>query len=108
MKKLILAAATVALLGTAATSTADAAAGCPKWACGSNGVQLNGISRNGMHFNGWRTNGLGKNGLGRNGMWFNGIQTHGMGANGLTKPVEPTAPVVDAVVLPSGETVDLR
>lgn len=93
MRKLIFAAAIVALLGPAATSTADAATICPKWACGSNATQVNGLSRNGMRFNG----------LGRNGWRTNGIET-----NGLQQRAASDSPVVNAVILPSGETIDLR
>ena len=93
MKKLVLAAATAALLGTAATTTADAGAGCPKWICGENGTQLNGIGKNGMRFNGWRTN---------------GHELQGVQVNGLQQPIGSARPVVNAVILPSGETIDLR
>jgi hypothetical protein len=46
-----------------------------------------------MRFNGWRTNG-----------W----RTNGIGTNGLQQPAASESTVVNAVILPSGEIVDLR
>jgi hypothetical protein len=72
MTRLVLAAATVVALSSAA-STAHArplgAAGCPKFACGSNGTQITGIAR---------------------------------------PALDAKRPVINAVTLPSGETIDLR
>jgi hypothetical protein len=93
MKTLLLAAAAVLLLNTAAFAGSKNAGGCPVWMCGSNGLEKNGIRVNGMRFNG----------LGRNGWRTNGIET-----NGLLQPATSESPVVNAVILPSGETVDLR
>ena len=85
MKTLILAAATATFLGTAGITT--------EWLCGENGVQINGIGKNGMQLNGWRTN---------------GYERQGVRANGLQQPIGSAPPVVNAVILPSGETIDLR
>lgn len=64
------------------------------WMCGSNGTEINGLSRNG---------------LGKNGMRFNGWRTNGIGTNGLQQPAAASeSTVVNAVILPSGEIVDLR
>jgi hypothetical protein len=88
MKKLLLAAAALLLLNTAAFAAPKNAGGCPVWMCGSNGTEINGLSRNGWRTNGWRTNGI--------------------GTNGLQQPAASESTVVNAVILPSGEIVDLR
>ena len=85
MKTLFLAAAIATFLGTAGITT--------EWLCGENGVQLNGIGKNGMQLNGWRTN---------------GYERQGIRANGVQQPIGSMAPVVNAVILPSGETIALR
>jgi hypothetical protein len=72
MTRLVLAAATVVALSSAA-STSDArplgGGGCPYWGCNENGTRLTGIAR---------------------------------------PALEAKRPVVNAVTLPSGETVDRR
>jgi hypothetical protein len=83
MKTLLIAAAALVLLNTAAFAGLKNAGGCPVWMCGSNG-----LGNNGMRFNGWRTNGI--------------------GTNGLQQPAACESTVVNAVILPSGEIVDLR
>ena len=89
MKTLLLAGAAVLLLNTAAFAAPRNDGGCPVWMCGSNGTEINGLSRNG---------------LGKNGMRFNGWRT-----NGLQQPAAASeSTVVNAVILPSGEIVDLR
>jgi hypothetical protein len=88
MKKLLLAAAALILLNTAAFAAPKNAGECPVWMCGSNGTEINGLSRNGWRTNGWRTNGI--------------------GTNGLQQPAASESTVVNAVILPSGEIVDLR
>jgi hypothetical protein len=93
MKTLLPAAAAVLLLNTAAFAAPKNAGGCPVWMCGSNGMEINGLSRNG---------------LGKNGMHFNGWRTNGIGTNGLQQPAASESTVVNAVILPSGEIVDLR
>ena len=52
--------------------------------------------------------GIHGNGLSRNGLLVNGIQTQGVRVNSPTQSAEAAQPVVDAVILPSGETVGLR
>jgi hypothetical protein len=98
MKTLLLAAAAVFLLNTAAFAAPKNAGGCPVWMCGSNGMEINGLSRNG----------LGKNGMRFNGWRTNGWRTNGIGTNGLQQPAASESTVVNAVILPSGEIVDLR
>ena len=94
MKTLLLAGAAVLLLNTAAFAAPRNAGGCPVWMCGSNGTEINGLSRNG---------------LGKNGMRFNGWRTNGIGTYGLQQPAAASeSTVVNAVILPSGEIVDLR
>ena len=94
MKTLLLAGAAVLLLNTAAFAAPRNDGGCPVWMCGSNGTEINGLSRNG---------------LGKNGMRFNGWRTNGIGTNGLQQPAAASElTVVNAVILPSGEIVDLR
>ena len=93
MKTLLLAGAAVLLLNTAAFAAPRNDGGCPVWMCGSNGTEINGLSRNG---------------LGKIGMRFNGWRTNGIGTNGLQQPAASESTVVNAVILPSGEIVDLR
>jgi hypothetical protein len=94
MKMLVLATAAAALLSTGAVPTAvQAKAGCPKWACGSNGTELNGLGRNGIRVNGWRTN---------------GYDRQGIRMNDIGQRNDSELPVVNAVILSSGEIIDLR
>jgi hypothetical protein len=88
LRKIALAAFTAATLG-AAVSSANAA-GCAPWVCGENGRDINGISRNGRDLQGTQLNGLGRNGIER----------------GETRLADRIA--VRAVILSSGETIDLR
>jgi hypothetical protein len=51
---------------------------------------------------------LATNGLALNGLYVNGTTEQGIGLNGQQQPVVIEQPSVSAVVLPTGETVDLR
>ncbi|MGH6923422.1 MAG: hypothetical protein ACRED5_06755 [Propylenella sp.] len=88
LRKIALVAFTAATLG-AAVSSANAVGGlCPPWMC--NGRDINGISHNGRDLQGAQLNGLGRNGVER----------------GETRLADRIA--VRAVILPSGEILDLR
>ena len=92
MKTLIISAFAAAVLATAA-STANAFGQCPPWTCTSNGTQLTGIA------------------LGRLEATAScppaACMTNGTQPRGLRLGTVSARPV-GAVVLPSGETVDLR
>jgi hypothetical protein len=90
MKQLALAAFAAIALSAVAASHANAVAQCPPWTCSSNGRDINGISRNGRDLQGVQLNGLGRYGVHRGGTRF---------ADWIA---------VRAVILPSGEILDLR
>ena len=74
---------------------------------GLNGVSLNGTSLNGESLNGENLNGVSMNGVALNGANLNGTSFNGVVLNG--NAMGPTgSALIDAVVLPSGETFDIR
>ena len=75
-----------------------------------NGVRLNGVALNGNGVNGTTSQGLAANARDRQGTSFNGFQLQGASSDGSTvrKAVGTMAPAVEAVILSTGETVDLR
>src|SRR5687768_13915197 len=95
--------AAAAALGFGLVAPAAQAAGCPSWVCGDNGTRLNGVVLNSDHEAFIR----GEPSFDRRppeedlqGPLYNGIT-----------PQESTVaeqPAVTTVILPSGETVDLR
>jgi hypothetical protein len=89
--------AAVGFLGMCVVATAP-----PNAKLGLNGVSLNGASLNGESLNGENLYGVALNGESLNGTSFNGVVLNGPAMEGTG-----SAPV-DAVVLPSGETFNVR
>ena len=80
--------AVAAALGFCLAASAAEAHFCDDWGCGTNGVSLNGTSYQGVR--------------------LDGIQAPQAGTRDLRQTAGTKRPTVEAVVLPSGETVDLR
>ena len=88
-------------LGLAAMSSEQAAAGasrCAPWMCGQHDANLNDIA----------LNGVGDNGRSLNGIALNGAAPQGTQGKDLHQSAAVEKAAVKAVILPSGETVDLR
>lgn len=93
----------VALVLGLAGSAVQAGSGCGAWMCGDNGSSLNGVWENGV-----QPNGIQGNGASWNGQNLNGTSVQGTAVSGL-RPFNETARVtVTTIVLPSGESVELR
>ena len=99
LKQLALATFAATAFAAATLSTANATgAGCPTWACGENGTQLTGIagqtSDDSERFEG-------RGGCDEFGCGMNGTRVDG-------RLVEADQPAVNAIILPTGEILDLR
>jgi hypothetical protein len=80
--------AAVALSLGFAAAPAALAAGCPSWICGDNGTHLTGVRLQGIA--------------------PDGAQPHASRDESIRQPVEAERMSVEALTLPTGETVDLR
>lgn len=98
-RKMLLATLVLGLGGSAA----QAEESCETRMCAVNGSSLNGVSLQGVQINGVQINGVGSNGQN-----LNGTSAQGVTASGLRQPTRAAEAIVTTVVLPSGETIDLR
>ena len=101
----------VALAAAAALSFIFAApAAQAAWNNGKflNGVSMQGVQVNGIQVNGQNLNGQSLNGQQLNGQNINGTTMQGVAVSGLRQPTDAARATVTTVVLPSGETIDLR
>ena len=71
-------------------------------------ASFNGHGLNGMNMQGVALNGVNMQGVSLNGENLNGTDYNGAAVGGLRQPVGAARLTVEAVILPSGETVHLR
>ena len=105
LKQLTLAAFTAIALSAAVSSANAARGGCDDWGCGMNGTEMTGIAGQSSDDSDQYQ---ARDGCDEWGCGLNGSSYQGVLLNGVTLKQQAGSGVVNAVILPTGEVVDLR